>query len=311
MGHLNSQRPAAEVAISDDLVRTLLAEQCPDLAGEKLSRVGEGWDNVTYRIGPRWAARLPRRQKAAHLLLKEQRWLGELAGHLAIELPIPDRIGHPSPLFPWSWSVVPWIEGSTADVEPLGAGQGERLAGILLGLHRSAPADAPKNPFRGVPLRDRAQVVGERLEALSRFDTDVVAALRRFWTLGMAAPDAEERVWVHGDLHPMNALVRGGELVGLIDWGDLAGGDRATDLAAAWTLLRSSRARRNFWDRYGWAEATWMRSRAWAVLFGTLLATSGEGDHEEARGVILHELMGSEGEAARWAQASSQGGAVG
>jgi aminoglycoside phosphotransferase (APT) family kinase protein len=42
-------------------------------------------------------------------------------------------------------------------------------------------------------------------------------------------------VWIHGDLHPANLVVRDGALVGVIDWGDIAAGDPAADLQVAWT----------------------------------------------------------------------------
>lgn len=290
---LDSRKPAAEVTVSSDRLGRLLAEQHPDLAHAALARVDEGWDNVTYRIGVKWAARLPRRAESVQRLLNEQRWLPELAANLDIETPVPERVGHPSSVFPWPWSIVRWIEGSPADIEPLGEGQGARLAGVLRELHRSAPDEAPPNPFRGVPLRDRAELVDERLSTLDGLGGDAVKALRRFWIEGKAAPKAGDPVWIHGDLHPKNALVHEGELVGLIDWGDLTGGDPATDLAAAWTILRSDEERQAFWDRYGWTEPIWLRARAWAVLFGVLLYTSKEDRHETMGRSILDELLGS------------------
>ena len=51
--------PAAEVDIDGPLVRALLSEQHPDLAGLPLTNVGSGWDNRTYRLGEGLAVRLP------------------------------------------------------------------------------------------------------------------------------------------------------------------------------------------------------------------------------------------------------------
>ena len=54
--------PAAEVEITDDLVRALLAEQHPDLADLALTPLAFGWDNAIFRLGDDLVVRLPRRQ---------------------------------------------------------------------------------------------------------------------------------------------------------------------------------------------------------------------------------------------------------
>ncbi|WP_268960755.1 phosphotransferase [Rhodococcus sp. T7] len=73
-------------------------------------------------------------------------------------------------------------------------------------------------------------------------------------------------LWLHGDLHPANVVVREGMLTGVIDFGEMCAGDPATDLSAAWILLPASAARR-FFDAYGRADnAMITRARGWAVL---------------------------------------------
>lgn len=68
-------------------------------------------------------------------------------------------------------------------------------------------------------------------------------------------------VWLHGDLHPANVVVRDGALVGLIDFGEMCGGDPATDLSAAWLLPDGAAGR--FFDAYGDVDgATIARARA-------------------------------------------------
>src|SRR5690606_24876728 len=140
--------PPAEVRIGEHLVRALLAEQHPGLAGEPLTLVGKGWDNVTWRLGPTRAVRLPRRAAAVPSVRNELRWLPELATRLPLPVPRPVASGMPSALFPWPWSVVAWLPGVTADREPLRADQAPRLAEALRALHRPAPPGAPENPWR-------------------------------------------------------------------------------------------------------------------------------------------------------------------
>ena len=87
-------------------------------------------------------------------------------------------------------------------------------------------------------------------------------------------------------------LVDGGRLSGIIDWGDMARGDSATDLACAWTLLSSGAARAQFWDAYGASSGERARGRAWAVFFGAALADSGEPRHVGIGRSILRQLLG-------------------
>jgi aminoglycoside phosphotransferase (APT) family kinase protein len=68
-------------------------------------------------------------------------------------------------------------------------------------------------------------------------------------------------LWLHGDLHPANVVLRDGILAGVIDFGEMCAGDPATDLSAAWILLPAGAASR-FFDAYGQADdATITRAR--------------------------------------------------
>ena len=71
--------PAAEVDVFVELVRRLLAEQHPDLAGQALGVLANGWDNMVCTVGADLLARLPRRAQAAELVAHEQRWLPVLS----------------------------------------------------------------------------------------------------------------------------------------------------------------------------------------------------------------------------------------
>ena len=71
--------PDAEVELDEALVRHLLREQHPDLAGRPLLYVDAGFDNSLWRLGDDLLVRLPRRLIAANLTRKEQHWLPRLA----------------------------------------------------------------------------------------------------------------------------------------------------------------------------------------------------------------------------------------
>ena len=161
--------PPAEAPIDIALVRALLEEQHPDLAGLPLVDAGEGWDNRTFRLGEGLVVRLPRRAASARLIEHELRWLPTLAPHLPLPVPSPIRIGRAGCGFPWSWSVTRWLPGETALVAPLldAHDAASDLAGFLRALHRPAPHDAPRNPWRGVPLDARDALLREHLAALA------------------------------------------------------------------------------------------------------------------------------------------------
>ena len=203
-----ADRPVAEVAVTVSLVRRLLRDQHPDLADLELEEVSEGWDNSMLRLGPDLAVRVPRREQAAQLVLNEQRWLPQLAGYSTIAVPVPVRVGRPTTYFPWAWSIVPWFEGIEVGAVPIAQRTqlAIDLARCVVGLHQPAPPDAPTNPYRGVPLADRAQGVDERLAhpGIAR-----AAEARQVWADALSAPAWQgPPLWVHGDLHPFNMLAR-------------------------------------------------------------------------------------------------------
>jgi aminoglycoside phosphotransferase (APT) family kinase protein len=272
-----NRMPAADVEISADLVRRLLASQHPDLASLPVEFLANGWDNALFRLGAELAVRMPRRQLGATIIEHEQRWLPSLAPLLPLPIPYPERTGHSALGYPYSWSVVPYIPGTpAADAEPEDLDSGAvatALGGFLGTLHAPAPPDAPANPFRGVPLAVRAQNFATNLELLDGVvDRDLVL---RLWESALAAPgyDGPPR-WLHGDLHPLNILVVGGRISGVIDFGDITSGDPATDLAVAWMLLPAAwhSAFRTAYEAAGGlaGDAVWRRARGWALNFALI-----------------------------------------
>ena len=266
--------PAADVDVSVELVRQLLAGQHPDLAGLPLGVLANGWDNMVCTVGADLLARLPRRAQAAELVLHEQRWLPVLAPGLPLPIPAPVRIGQPAGRFPWKWSVVPFLPGQVA---ALAAPDDLALAAVALGeflaaLHLPAPPDAPVNPFRGGPIADRAGRVTEHLGLVA--SGAEAGAARAIWESAVEAePWAGPPAWVHGDLHPANILVNAGQISAVIDFGDLTSGDPANDLSVAWMLL-PAKERAIFWQAYGQADHhTRARARGWALSLALVFLT--------------------------------------
>ncbi len=276
--------PSAELEINPALVVRLLREQHPDLQHLPIQFVDAGWDNAMFRLGigeasqpgNRWAVRLPRRAIAAALLKNEQIWLPQLANQLPIPIPAPYRIGTASSIYPWPWSVIPWLPGQTADQIYPNQQQAQRFAHFLRALHVAAPDHAPVNPFRGVPLSQRAEMLSERMQRLETQISQIAPRLRSLWQRALKATIDVEPTWIHGDLHPRNILVENGSITGVIDWGDLTTGDRATDIAALWYLFPNPKVRQQAIAAYGnLSEATLTRAKGWAILFGIVLLDSG------------------------------------
>lgn len=268
--------PAAEVAVDAGLVRALLAEQHPDLAGLPVQEFAAGWDNAMFRLGGNLVVRLPRRAAAADLIAHEQAWLPQLAAHLPLPIPAPLRTGVPGGGFPWRWSVLPWLHGEAADLHPPAEAQATPLGAFLRALHRPAPANAPTNPVRGGPLQDRAGPTAVRIDRLSQTTTHITPALLALWQAALAAPIDAAPGWLHGDLHTRNILVEKGRISGIIDWGDITAGDPATDLSVLWMLFGSVAARQAALRAYGpVSAATLLRARGWALAFGLILLDSG------------------------------------
>lgn len=273
-------KPPADVEITEALLRSLLREQAPELARLPLRLHAAGWDNEIHRLGDDHAVRIPRRAVAAPLVEHEQRWLSSLAPHLPLPIPAPVLAGRPGTGFPWCWSIVPWLPG-----EPAGAGAGtaamaEQLGEFLAALHRPAFADAPVNDFRGGPLIDRDDRVRrdlhEHLPGILPDHTLRAAEMRWHALLDVPVFDGSP-VWIHGDLHPLNALAQDGRLTAIVDFGDITSGDPATDYPMAWMLFEEPE--RELMRRVvGADDATWARGQAWALILSLVWVAHSDDD---------------------------------
>ncbi|HEX5220869.1 MAG TPA: aminoglycoside phosphotransferase family protein [Verrucomicrobiae bacterium] len=272
--------PVADYVIDADLVSRLLSDQHPDLAHLPLQAVDAGWDNAMFRLGDQLAVRLPRRAAVARLIIHEQQWLPELSKRLSLPVPAPYRIGRPGLGYPCSWSVTSWLSGLPADLRAPDASQAASLGRFLRSLHLPAPAEAPPNPVRGVPLAQRAAVVEARMQRLAGRSALITEPIMRLWKKALSSPVDRAPTWLHGDLHPRNVLVQDGAITGVIDWGDLTAGDCATDLASLWMLFTEAAAQQEALAAYGNpSEATVHRAIGWAIVFAVMLLDTGIDDN--------------------------------
>ena len=288
--------PPAEINITPNLIRQLLQAQHPDLANLPLEYMSEGWDNIMFRLGDEMVVRLPRRAKAAHLLKNEQDWLPILAKDFPIPTPIPIRNGISTDFYPWNWSVLPYLKGETANRQQPDDDQVEPFIECLKKLHHPAPNNAPTNPYRGTPLIDGAERIEDRLVSLKSRTNFITKEIEKIWQEAIEAPYANERCWIHGDMHTRNILVHEGKLSGIIDWGDMTAGDIANDLVPIWMLWENPATRQRALDAYGVTPEILARAKGWVIYFCAVLLDTGLVDnpeHAEMGKVTLERLIQS------------------
>lgn len=271
---------AHEVDTDAPLVLRLLASQFPHWASLSVIPVpSAGTDNALYRLGDYMVVRLPRIPAATRQVDKEQQWLPKLAPLLPLPIPVPLAMGAPGGGYPWHWSVYQWLEGENAFVEPITdlKQAATDLAQFIVALQRidptGGPPPGPHNSNRGEPLANRdsnTRAAITSLHAMGIFDTDMVVAATEAWEAALRAPIWQgSPLWIHGDLQSGNLLVQQGRLNAVIDFGCLGVGDPACDLIPAWTLF-SGESREAFRATLQADDATWARSRGWALSFGLI-----------------------------------------
>jgi aminoglycoside phosphotransferase (APT) family kinase protein len=258
-----------EVDIDVSLVRRLLYQfpQWKDLPVAPVQP--RGTDNALYRLGGDMVVRLPRRKRTTGTLQKERQWLPRLAPLLPLAVPVPLADGMPAEGYPFEWSVYRWQKGKDAtgeritDLSQLATDLAQFLAALQQIDPTGGPSPGEHNFFRGAPLSARdAQTRAAIVSLHGAIDVDAVSTA---WEAAVGSPEWEQPpVWIHGDLDARNLLVEEGRLSAVIDWGGLGVGDPACDVMVVWKVL-TTETRDIFRAAFSVDEATWARSRGWAL----------------------------------------------
>jgi aminoglycoside phosphotransferase (APT) family kinase protein len=262
--------------IDAELVKRLIASQFPEWKGLLVQPVARtGWDHRTFHLGTTMAVRLPSGEEYASQIEKEFYWLPKLAPFLPLAIPKPLALGKPGEGYPWNWSIYRWIEGESADSVSLPdfTDFALCLADFLRALHsidsKGGPQPGAHNFYRGGSLKIYDEEARRALLSL-RGKFDVQAAIR-IWEKALSSFWHGPPVWVQGDVSAGNLLIKNGELTAVIDFGLLAVGDPACDLAIAWTLFQG-KSREVFRNRLKLDDGTWERGRAWALWKALVVA---------------------------------------
>jgi aminoglycoside phosphotransferase (APT) family kinase protein len=285
---------SAEVTVDETLARRLIAGQFPELAEAPLRRLAEGWDNVVWVAGERWAFRFPQRTMGAELIERELRVLPLIASALPAPIPVPVFAGRPGEGYPWAFFGAPLLPGMEACDAALDDEARRRLAPVLgrflRALHDIPLLDGlPYDPTQRADMRHRAAITREWIERLDRRPAGLDALLDE----AEALPPPDGEVVAHGDLHFRHVLVDGdGALAGVIDWGDVCRADPSIDLSLLWSFFPPE-GRAAFLAAYGpVSEAGLLRARVLAVNLCTILAVYGR--DEGMGGVEREARMGLE-----------------
>lgn len=260
-----------EVDTGIGVVRALLAEQVPGLAGLPLSILKTtGTDNAMYRLGSSRLVRLPRMTGAARGLAVELDWLPRLDERLSATVPELLHAGEPTDNYPFNWAILGWLDGIDAWTarshdDWFGPALGYDLAQLVHDLRASTIEHAPRREpgTRGGPL----SALDERVRWwLDRADglIDVSIATRVWDQCRETADYHAEPVLLHGDLIPGNLLIKGGRLSAVIDWGGLGAGDPALDLIPAWSVLDCTGSAA-FHELLTADAEMWLRARGFAL----------------------------------------------
>ncbi len=280
--------------IDASLVARLIAAQFPQWAHLPVRSVElSGWDNRTFRLGEELSVRLPSADWYATQVDKEQRWLPVLAPRVPLPIPTPVARGVPGEGYPYSWSVLRWLDGEPASVGAIGdlTEFAIALADFLAALARvdviGGPPPGPHCFWRGGPLMTYADETLEAIDALrSRISRRAALAV---WDDAMEATWKGVPVWFHGDVAAGNLLVRDGRLAAVIDFGTSGVGDPACDVAIAWTLL-SGESREAFRAALAVDAATWARGRGWA-LWKALITLRGQVDDDRDAAAVSRHVV--------------------
>jgi aminoglycoside phosphotransferase (APT) family kinase protein len=285
---------AAEIEISEQLVRQLLDEQFPEFAGLSLSLLGEGWDNAAWLVGDGWVFRFPRRQLGADVIVSEFAGVPAVVDRLTAPVSCPRRIGQPTSEYSWPFAGYPLISGVELCEAAPTASRRLQLAGelgkFLRSLHSVSAEEAlqlgaPRDTFGRLDIERRSRQAREYLTKAT--DLKIIDSPGRWERLlDRLIPLCDQPstdCLVHGDLYSRHVIVKSpGEsddedarLAGIIDWGDVHAGDPSADLACVWSLFDAA-GRRRLLESYGEvAEESLILARVRAIAHSSLCAVYG------------------------------------
>jgi aminoglycoside phosphotransferase (APT) family kinase protein len=259
-----------EIEITDEIASELIRSQFSEWGERPIQRIQSGGTvNAIFRIGVDLAARFPLRPadpaEARKLLVDEARASEAFARHCTVSSPIPVGLGDPGARYPLPWSVQTWLSGTVASEAHVSQSVplARDLARLIAGLRKVDTGGRTfERGWRGGDLHDHDHWVQVCFEKSAHLLD--VKRLRAMWDYYHDLPRTSADVMSHGDLTPLNVLVDGGRLVGVLDCGGFGPADPSLDVIAGWHLLDDA-PRAIFRAELKCDELEWERSKAWAL----------------------------------------------
>ena len=285
---MNNPSPwTAEFSIDASLAKALVEEQFPSLRPASLELIGEGWDNLVFRVNGDFLFRFPRRKLGVELIQNEAVLLPKIQPRLL--LPIPQVLfqGKPTDAYPWPFLGYQYLTGVTACKTHLNTEERHQLAPILgrflKSLHQISEAEATS--LGAIPdalgRLDLAKRIPATLDYLNQVKTlGLVENLDPYLSIVEQTRSLEGKLLasrpkslLHGDLYIRHLMIDSNRtLCGIIDWGDVHVGDPALDLQVVFTVLPKE-AHPAFFEAYGpVSDETWTLAR-FRGLFSTYVST--------------------------------------
>jgi aminoglycoside phosphotransferase (APT) family kinase protein len=265
---------------SDDEVATMVFDQFPALVGREIGRRYLMRDHVTVRIGDDYGVLMPIVPGEDHLYARVAGLLEPLLPTWTFPTSAPIATGVPQGNFPYHFTLVPWLSGSTAAFVPLHGDSAPVVGDALRQLHGHTAESSPANPVTAVTL-DSLQNNWRRLLTYAITsgapENRVLDATKAdaLWRRAAATP-VDAHTWTHGTLEPHAVLSDRGTFSGLLMWHRFGGGDPAADLGYVANLF-SLDDRPELLAGYGEiSTATSSRAEGWQLLGALRLIETGD-----------------------------------
>jgi aminoglycoside 2''-phosphotransferase len=233
---------ASDTRLDAAQVASILEAQFSELSPARVVYLGEGCDSRAFDVNQEWVFRFPKRAEVERQLAIESRILPALAQESPLPMPVFSFHGRPSVRYPYRFAgyrKLPGVPGILVDRQAMPLESWAPAMGRFLSwLHR---ASARQAQALGVPQHDVAVIGEARAEALEDFallqqviEIAPFDRWREFFEAGCGTPTTDVSVLVHGDLAVEHLLYDAAQqqVTGVIDWSDIAVGDRSIDLAA-------------------------------------------------------------------------------
>ncbi len=262
--------------ITNNLIKKLIQNQFPEYKNLPVCSVQvQGHDNRTFRLGKDLLVRLPSAKYYALKVPKENKLLPLLKPHITLSIPEPVKVGMPSDLYPYNFSIYKWLEGKSANLINFSDKEFENiafdLANFIKELHgikniKEILPPGKHNGWGGGELKLKDKDTKNQINSLSEIINKSKSL--NLWEKATNSKWNKKPVWIHGDFAFGNFLTQKNKLSGVIDFGGIATGDPACDLVIAWTFLKN-KPRTIFKKTLNYDHETWIRAKGWALWKAT------------------------------------------